>query len=331
MAQRENGKLPSHISNKEERMKKIARITAFLVSAVFVGLVFSSNAGAKGGGPPPTDRYGEVSMPSWNSTGDRVAFVYTLGDDSEIYIAKIQPGKVDIGKGKTTDMVAGIGLKNVSKNKAADTNPLWSPDGASLLFISRRDSKAEIYKVNKDGVGRPKKLTGKINVKTTNAKGVTVTAIKSTKSDAARPVWSPKGDTIVYVGYENGHPQLYSVPSDGGAADEFLYPDTADYPSFSSDGKQLAVSAAEDIIIFDVKTGKPNNITLPLIEGNMVDDSIPFWSPKGTRLAFVGRYEAFSTEIYTIEGSGKSIRRITDNLFEDFAPGWQAKDRKSVV
>jgi TolB protein len=51
------------------------------------------------------------------------------------------------------------------------------------------------------------------------------------------------------------------------------------------------------------------------------------WAPRGDRLAFIGAFEAFSSELYTISADGKKVRRITDNLFEDFLPSWDPKGK----
>jgi TolB protein len=62
----------------------------------------------------------------------------------------------------------------------------------------------------------------------------------------------------------------------------------------------------------------------------MVDDTMPVWAPKGDRIAFIGRYEAYESELYTISSTGKQVRRVTDNLYEDFLPQWQP-DGKGVL
>ena len=56
----------------------------------------------------------------------------------------------------------------------------------------------------------------------------------------------------------------------------------------------------------------------------------PSWSPKGDRIAFIGAFEAYHSELYTISSSGKELIRLSDNLFWEFPPQW-ATDGKSLV
>jgi Tol biopolymer transport system component len=79
------------------------------------------------------------------------------------------------------------------------------------------------------------------------------------------------------------------------------------FASFSSKkGDKLAISADGDLYVLDLRNGKMNNLTVNLVDGVMVDDTLPVWAPRGDRIAFVGRYEAFSSELYTISSSGKT-------------------------
>jgi Tol biopolymer transport system component len=41
----------------------------------------------------------------------------------------------------------------LTRDRAADSEPAWSPDGARVAFVSTRDRNAEIYAMNADGSG----------------------------------------------------------------------------------------------------------------------------------------------------------------------------------
>jgi len=275
----------------------------FLIAAAVVVCVKTTAAAPDVAAP----RYGAISMAAWSPDGGNIAFVYAMGGDTEIYIVEAD----------------GRGLKNVSMNEAADTNPVWRPDGRALLFSSRRGGQYDICRVDVQGGGRvstPKKIT-------------------RSKADDLWPAWSPDGGRIAYCNYEKGYPLVYIIGSNGGAA-RLFHDKRACHPSFSSDGKKLALTSGGDLIVFKLEEEaapggesggeKEKNITETLIEGNMVDDTLPVWAPRGNKIAFVGRYEAYSSEIYTIGASGKKVRRITDNLFEDLYPRW-SPDGKGVV
>jgi len=236
---------------------------------------------------PP--RYGSIRMPRWNPDGGKVAFVYDVGGNPEIFLVDSDGTKV----------------KNVSRSPSEDTNPVWSPDGKTLLFTSFRKGKYEICRTDREG---SKVVCGQ------------------SKGDDLWPSWSPDGKTIAFCNYEKGTPFVYFMDADGKNRKKYFDKPSC-YPSFSKDGKRLAVASEGDIIVITLKNGKRKNVTEPLIEGNAVDDSFPVWAPKGDRLAFIGTFEANSAEIYTISGAGKKIRRLSDNLFEDFLPSWEPKGK----
>lgn len=254
-------------------------------------------AAAQNAGSPfkPPTRYGAISYPSWSPRGDLVAFVYTISGDAEVYLVNAD----------------GTDLRNISRNKAMDTNPVWSPDGATLLFTSKRSGKADIYFVDPYQGKRPR---AKKFIKDRK------------KGDNLWPAWSHDSKTVAFCNYEKGYPLVYFFDVESGASEQF-FDKRACYPDFSADGKRLALSSEGDLLVFKLKNRKSENITEDLIEGNSVDDTLPVWAPRGTRIAFVGRYEAYSSEIYTISANGKKVRRITDNLFEDFIPQWEPRGK----
>ncbi len=65
----------------------------------------------------------------------------------------------------------------------SDTSPRWSPDGATLAFVSARDGKPQIYLIGLDG-GEARPLTSRPN-------------------GASNPVWSPDGRRLAFVSSVN--------------------------------------------------------------------------------------------------------------------------------
>ena len=44
--------------------------------------------------------------------------------------------------------IASKRLERITRNRAIDTEPSWSPDGKSLIFSSERGGKPQIYRVD---------------------------------------------------------------------------------------------------------------------------------------------------------------------------------------
>lgn len=243
---------------------------------------------------------GTISLPTWSPAGDRIAFIYSKYDNTDIFTIGIN----------------GDNPVNISNNPDTDEFPVWSPDGSSIAFVSKRNGNYDICLASKTGQGlRCPTEPGK---KAANRGW-----------DDRYPAWSPDGRTLAYCSYSAGFPQIWFIGADGSNPRQF-YDKEACYPNFSSDGRKLAFASEGDLNSYDLKKGRSKNLTEKLIDGSMIDDTIPIWAPKGNKIAFVARYEAFQSEIYAISGEGKGIRRITVNLYEDFMPRWQP-DGKGIV
>lgn len=81
------------------------------------------------------------------------------------------------------------------QQQSVKTDPMYSPDGLKIVFISTHDGDPEIFVMNANGTGL-KKLTD------------------NTAVDAA-PSWSPDGSKIIFTSDRSGSFELYSMNSDG--------------------------------------------------------------------------------------------------------------------
>jgi len=81
------------------------------------------------------------------------------------------------------------------QQQSVKTDPVYSPDGLKIAFISTHDGDPEIFVMNADGTGL-RKLTD------------------NTAVDAA-PTWSPDGGKIVFTSDRGGSFELYRMNSDG--------------------------------------------------------------------------------------------------------------------
>ena len=142
------------------------------------------------------DGYGEkvilrskepVMSPSWDPTGNRIAYVSFESKHPAIYIQDIRnKSRITLTKfsgingspafsprgdkvalvlskdGNPEIYVADLAsksLKRLTTNRVIDTEPAWSPDGRHIYFSSERGGKPQIYKVAADGSGEPERVT----------------------------------------------------------------------------------------------------------------------------------------------------------------------------
>jgi Tol biopolymer transport system component len=81
------------------------------------------------------------------------------------------------------------------QQQSVKTDPVYSPNGLKIAFVSTHDGDPEIFVMNPDGSGL-RKLTD------------------NTAVDAA-PSWSPDGGTIVFTSDRSGSFELYRMNADG--------------------------------------------------------------------------------------------------------------------
>jgi hypothetical protein len=77
-----------------------------------------------------------------------------------------------------------------------DTNPDFSPDGATVVFMSKRSGNWEIY--------------------TVGSEGGPITALTSDPANDGLPTWSPDGGKIAYVANRDGEWSVWDMDPDGG-------------------------------------------------------------------------------------------------------------------
>jgi Tol biopolymer transport system component len=143
---------------------------------------------------------GPVLCSSWSPDGKRIAFVSDSGylpetdvHRSEIYL--INPDGSDL-----------VGL---TEPPNSDENPVWSPDGSRIAFVSTRDGNPEIYLMQADGSG--------------------VVRLTADAGNDHYPTWSPDGERLAFVSDRGGNGDVYVIGADGSglrqlthsAADEY--------------------------------------------------------------------------------------------------------------
>ena len=140
--------------------------------------------------------------------------------------------------------------------------------------------------------------------------GESETRLLSSPEPLMSPVWSPDGEKLAYVSFENRRPQIFIqdiYTSERTRVTDF--PGINSSPAFSPDGKQLAMVLSKDgnpeIYIMDLATKNLRRITR-----NRAIDTEPAWLPDGSGLIFSSE-RGVKLQIYSVNLDSKKVRRVT--------------------
>jgi len=146
---------------------------------------------------------------------------------------------------------------NLTRDRADDIRPAWSPDGTHMAFYSTREERGGLYVISNDG--EPPRLL-----------------IESGYGETY-PMWSPDGRTIAYSLDPRDGVGVYQIPANGGQRQRISPFQTA-LMSYAPDGRRIVFMTDCDnhcdLYVMDADGANARPITR-----NGVFDVFPVWSP----------------------------------------------------
>lgn len=204
--------------------------------------------------------------------------------------------------------------RRVTHTAEEEREPIFSPDGKSLLFISDKEGKPEIWRAAREG-NRPWFLTDSFKLERVTSDG-------DEKSSLS---FSPDGSKLAYV---RGRGDLYVADSDGKNAKRVIQSWNDPQYDWSPDGKWLVYAQYDDDFNRDIWI-KPLDESRPPfnLSRHPFNESSPVWSPDGKLIAFVGARDQKDTiDIHYVwlraQDDEKSARdRTLEKAIEKFQKG----------
>lgn len=234
---------------------------------------------------------GLAMSPSWSPRGDRIVYTSYVTRRPELYVTSAEGGTgtritdregLELGAEFSPDassIVAGATVSGISKiavfdlkgtllrrltaSSSIDVSPTYSPDGSQIAFCSNRAGGPQVYLMSPDGSGIHRASFTESNYCTS-------------------PQFSPKGDKLAFVCRTGGGANhIFVASTSGGAAQQLTYAGNNEDPTWSPDGRYLAISSTlgkgntRSIAILSLANGQMTQISFAKSE-----DSQPSWSPR---------------------------------------------------
>jgi len=160
--------------------------------------------------------------------------------------------------------------------------------------------------VTQDGSAR----TGTHKLQIADSDGANPVTIVSSREPLMSPAWSPDGQQLAYVSFEQKRAKVYlQNVTDGRRQLIAEFPGINSAPAWSPDGKQLALTLSKDgnaeIYVLTLRSRALRRIT-----NDPAIDTEPAWSPDGRTLVFTSD-RAGRPQLYRVSANGGRAERLT--------------------
>ena len=136
--------------------------------------------------------------------------------------------------------------------------------------------------------------------------------------------------SIYFISSRSGRKEVWAMDYDGNNQHQVTHQGSISLsPRISPDGSRLAFSSVSktnwEILMYSMDLGRL--VSFPRFGGGNYS---PSWAPDGTKLAFASS-RGGTTEIYTCDASGASVKQVTSSRGPESSPSWNRKTGAQIA
>jgi dipeptidyl aminopeptidase/acylaminoacyl peptidase len=235
------------------------------------------------------EKFKTVGSPHISKDGKWIA--YTLSD--RIWIVPLEGGEPYA----------------VTTKGSSAWNPVWTPDGKALSFLSKRNAEhTQVWRLRFGRFGEAEQIT-------------------RLKRSANSIRWSPQGDKLLFV-FKDNKPEKKDPNKPQESSDKTQDPWVIDRLEFKADRADGYITdrRRNHIYVYDIDKEK----LIQLTSGDY-DDREPSWSPDGKTIAFTSNRSQhpdrnYNTDIWLVSADttdkGQKLTQLTSHPGPDRSPVW---------
>jgi TolB protein len=183
----------------------------------------------------------------------------------------------------------------------SNSAPAWSPDGRRLAVVLSKDGGSQIYFINPDGKGEPRRMTFSSAIDT-------------------EPNFSPDGELMLFTSDRGGSPQIYGMQVAGGEPRRLTFEGSYNVsPRFSPDGKSFTFIQRNggrfNVAVQDMTTRQVQVLT----DGSI--DESPSFAPNGRMILYATEVRGRGV-LSAVSSDGRVKQRLSEDGSDVREPAW---------